>query len=174
MRALIAGSLCLAVAACSGGGEPKKEEAAAKAVLDAGQWETNFEVTSIRSTDNTTPVVKAEAGDKSTALSCIAAADKPDPEMFAGEGYDCDYKNSHIRSGRIVAQLSCRRSGVDGEIMMTVDGDYDAKGFTGTVSSTSFLPGSGDFAMNRKMTGKKTADTCAASGAQEKSGQSGG
>ena len=173
MRALIVGSLCL-VAACSEGEQPKKEEAAAAKVLEAGRWETSFEVTSIRSTDNSTPVVKAKAGDKSTALSCIPTADKPDPEMFAGEGYDCDYKTSHIRSGRIVAQLSCRRTGVKGEIMMTVDGDYDANGFTGTVSSTSFLPGTGDFAMNRKLTGKKTADTCAASGAQEKSGQSGG
>ena len=173
MRVLILLPLCF-VAACSGSeSEPKKEKAAA-ATLDAGQWETTFEVTSHRSTDGQTPAVKAKAGDKETAMSCIATADKPDPEIFAGAGYDCDYTNSHIRSGRIVAQLKCKRTGVQGDIMMTVDGDYDANGFTGTVGTTTFLPGSGDFAMNRKMTGKKTGADCAAAAEQEKSGKTGG
>ena len=176
MRSLILVPFCLAAAACGGAEEPKKKEEAAK-TMEAGQWETVFEVTSHRSTDGKTPVVKAKAGDRTTAQTCIGEAEKakPSPALFAGEGYECQYKSSHISGGRILAELSCNRPGTKGEILMTVDGDYTATGFTGTVTTNSFLPGDGDFFMSSKMTGRKTGGTCQAEApVQEKSGGRGG
>jgi hypothetical protein len=163
MRALIVVPLCL-MAACSGGEEKKAE-----VVVDtmrAGQWETTVDVASFRSTDKATPALKAAAGDKSTVLACIEEGDakKPKPELFAGEGYECDYKSSYIRKGRINASLECKRDALKGQIMMTVQGKYTADSFEATVDTLSYLPGEGDFEMSSKITGRRTGDTCAAEG----------
>ena len=157
--------LPLCLAACSGGEtQEKKAEGPAAATVEAGQWETSFEVVSIRSTDKTTPALKAAAGEKASGTACVAKGEeaKPAPELFAGEGNTCTYKSSYIRSGRLNASLSCRRDGIDGELMMTVVGKYTGTSFEGTVDTVSYLPGSGDFEMSRKISGRKTGDACQA------------
>ncbi|HEX8573513.1 MAG TPA: DUF3617 family protein [Allosphingosinicella sp.] len=161
MRGLIIVPLFLA-AACSGGEEAKIEEAAA--TMQAGQWEVSSEVTAFRSTDKATPALKAAVGDKSAAPACIEAGKegKPPAGMFAGAGYECDYKDSYIRSGRITATLECERDALEGKIFMTVEGSYKGDSFEGTSSSTSYLSGEGDFAMNSKFSGRRTGPTCAA------------
>jgi hypothetical protein len=151
--------LCL-IAACSGGEEKKAEETVA-ASMAAGQWEVASEVTSFRSADKATPALKAAVGDKSQVAGCIDG-DEPPPELFAGEGYDCKYKNSYIRNGRINASLSCKREALEGEIMMSVQGSYTGNSFDGTVEATSYLPGEGDFVMNSKIGGRHTGPTCQA------------
>jgi len=174
MRALILFPFCL-VAACSGGEEKKAEEA--PVTVAAGQWETTTEVTSMHSTDHTAPAVKAAVGDKSTSSACVAAAEgaKPSPALFAGKNYQCRYKNSYIKNGRITASLSCTRTGLVGEIMMSVDGSYTASGLDAKVETTSYLPGTGDFQMNSKLTGRRIAPACAAEEpAPGRSGKSGG
>jgi hypothetical protein len=162
MRSLIIVPLCLA-AACSGGGEEKKADESA-ATMQAGQWEVTSQVTAFRSTDKATPALKAAAGDKSTAPACIEAGkeDKPPPEMFAGAGYECDYKDQYIRSGRLTATLDCERDALEGHIFMTIEGSYKGDSFEGTSSATSYLSGDGDFAMNSKISGRRTGPTCAA------------
>ena len=163
MRALILLPLCFA-ASCSEGSEPKKKTEAPAAKVTAGQWETAHEVTAIRSTDKTQPALKAAAGDKATGSTCIPAGGEaePPPELFAGPGYKCGYKSSYIRNGGITASLNCRREGIAGDLMMTVEGSYTATTFEGTVSTTSYLPGRGDFEMSRKMTGRHVGATCQA------------
>lgn len=164
MRILTIVPLCVAVAACGGGGEEKKETEVQAATMAAGQWETTYEVTSMRSVDKTEPALKAASGDKETGSACIEAGKEatPDAALFAGPGNTCSYKNSYIRNGRITASLSCRRPGVNGELMMTVEGKYTGTTFDGTVSTQSYLPGSGDFEMSRKMSGRQTGATCQA------------
>jgi hypothetical protein len=174
MRSLLIVPLCL-LSACSGGegggGEEQKAQAQA-ATIEAGQWETSFEVTEHRSVDKTTPVLKAAAGDKETAALCVAEADKatPPPELFAGPGYACKYRSSYVRNGRINASLDCTRPGIRGQLMLSVDGSYTGTSFEGTVQTTTYLPGDGDFASMRKIAGRKTGATCAAA-APEKSGK---
>jgi hypothetical protein len=172
MRCLIIVPLCLAAASCSGGGEEKKAEEGA-ATMQPGQWEVTSEVTAFRSTDKATPALKAAAGDKSTAPACIETGKegKPPAEMFAGAGYECDYKDSYIRSGRITATLDCKRDALEGKIFMTIEGTYKGDSFEGTSSSTSYLSGEGDFAMNSKISGRRTGATCAAGGAGDANGQ---
>ena len=163
MRHLTILSACL-LAACSGGGEEKKAEQAVAANMEAGQWETSFEVTSIRSTDKTTPALKAAAGDKESGSACIAAGSEGSPpgELFAGPGYKCQTQTAYNRNGRINTQLKCTKSGISGDHMLSVQGTYTGTSFEGTVDTTTYLPGAGDFEMSRKVSGRKTAAACAA------------
>jgi hypothetical protein len=163
MRNLTILSACL-LAACGGAGEEKKAEEKVAANLEAGQWETSFEVRSIRSTDKTTPALKAAAGDKETGSACIAAGSETSPpgELFAGPGYKCQTQNAYNRNGRINTQLKCTKSGISGDHMLSVQGTYTGTSFEGTVDTITYLPGSGDFEMSRKVSGRKTGATCAA------------
>lgn len=162
MRAAIIVPFCLAAAACSGGGEEKKAAAEIPATFPAGQWESSFETSAIRSTDQTTPALEAKAGDKETASACVTEADtaQPPAHLLVGQGYECSYKSAYIRSGRLNASLSCRREGITGELMMSVSGNYTADTMEGTVETTTYLPGDGDYSQTRSFTGRKTGDTC--------------
>jgi hypothetical protein len=171
MRNLTILAAC-SLAACSGGEEEKKVEVQA-ATMEAGQWQTEHEVTAHRSTDKTEPALKAAVGDKETGSACIVAASEatPPPALFAGSGYTCTYKDSYIRGGRINASLTCKRAGLSGEIMMSVDGTYTGTSFNGTVSTSTYLVTDGDFASTRKVSGRKTGPTCAAEEPAEGSGK---
>lgn len=171
MRGLIVAPLCL-LAACSGGGEEKKAAEAADS-LQAGQWEISSEVSDFRSTDKATPALKATAGDKATAPACIEGGkeDKPPAEMFAGVGYECEYKDNYISGGRINLSLECEREALEGKVMVSVQGTYKGDSFEGTSTATSFLPGDGDFVMNSKITARRTGPTCAAPAAEDGKGK---
>jgi len=168
MRGLIAIPLCLAAAACSGGGEENKAAEAADA-MQAGQWEVSSEVSAFRSADKSTPALKAAAGDKSSAPACIEAGkeDKPPAAMFAGVGYECDYKDRYISGGRINLSMECEREALEGTVVVSVQGTYTGESFEGTTTATSFLPGDGDFVMNSKISGRRTGPACAAPAAGE-------
>ena len=161
MRGLMLLPICL-VAACSGGGEEKKaEKAEIPATLPAGQWEATYETENIRSTDKTEPALKAAAGEKETTSVCVREGDAP-VELLGGPGYECGSKNSYMRKGRLNVSLQCRRDGIEGELMMTASGNYTADTVEATIDTTAYLPGRGDFEMRRKLTARKTGDTCAA------------
>ena len=162
MRGLIMVPLLLA-AACSGGGEENKAAEAADA-LQSGQWEISSEVTGFRSADKATPALKAAAGDKAAAQGCIEAGkeDKPPAAMFAGTGYECEYKDRYISGGRINLSLECEREALEGKVMVSVQGTYTGDSLEGTTTATSFLPGDGDFVMNSKISGRRTGPACAA------------
>jgi Protein of unknown function (DUF3617) len=167
MRGLIIIPLCLA-AACSGGGEEKKAEEAADG-LQAGQWQISSEVSDFRSTDKATPALKAAAGDKAASPACIEAGkeDEPPAEMFAGTGYECDYKDRYISGGRINLTMECEREALEGKVMVSVQGTYKGDSLDGTSTATSFLPGDGDFVMNSKITGRRSGPACAAPAAED-------
>ena len=156
-------SLCL-VAACSAGDEgEKKAEGPVAATPGAGQWEVSLETIEFRSTDGKTPILAAKVGDKESAAACVAAGseEKPAADLFVGAGYDCSYGTSYIRGGRVNSQLTCTRGGV-GPIGFSVSGSSTADSFEGTSEAVSYLPGSGDFAMTRKVTARRTGATCEA------------
>jgi hypothetical protein len=160
MRSLILVSLFLA-AACSGEGGETKEEAAAES-LDAGVWDARSEITAFRSTDKSKPAVRAAVGDKSVVQACVREAErtKPPASLFAGEDYDCKYKTSYTSGGRLNHTLECSRNGVAGSIPMLVNGTFRADSFEAEVTTQTFLPGTGDFYMLRKVTGHRTAPSC--------------
>ena len=86
--------------------------------------------------------------------------------MFAGVGYECDYKDRYISGGRINLSLECEREALEGKVMVSVQGTYKGDSFEGTSTATSFLPGDGDFVMNSKVNGRRTGPTCAAPAAE--------
>ncbi|HEU0134797.1 MAG TPA: DUF3617 family protein, partial [Allosphingosinicella sp.] len=108
--------------------------------------------------------LKAAVGDKATAPACIEAGkeDKPPAEMFAGPGYECDFKDTYLSGGRINVSMECERDALDGKVMVAVEGNYTGDSFQGTSTTTSFLPGEGDFVMNSKISGRRTGPACAA------------
>jgi len=171
MRGLIVIPLFLA-AACSGGGEENKAVEAADS-MQPGQWEISSEVTAFRSADKATPALKAAVGDKAAAPACIEAGkeDKPPAEMFAGVGYECDYKNSYISGGRLNLSLECEREALEGKVMVSVEGTYTGDSLEGTSTATSFLSGDGDFVMNSKISGRRTGPTCAAPATDDTKGK---
>ena len=173
MRGLIVIPLCLAAAACSGGAEENKAVEAAADAMQAGQWEISSEVTGFRSADKATPALKAAVGDKSAAPGCIEAGkeDEPPPEMFAGVGYECEYKNRYVSGNRINLSLECEREALEGKVMVSVEGTYTGDSLEGTSTATSFLPGDGDFVMNSKLAGRRTGPTCAAPAAGDSKGK---
>ena len=172
MRGLIVVPVLL-VAACSGGGEEKKAAEAPAAAMQAGQWEISSEVVDFRSTDQATPALKAAAGDKASAPACIEAGkeDEPPAAMFAGVGYECDYKDRYVSGGRINLSLECEREALEGKIMVQVQGTYTGESFEGTTTATSFLPGDGDFVMNSRISGRRTGPACAAPAAEDGKGE---
>ena len=179
MRIVLIVPLCLAAAACGGGDNGANgQEAAAPPTIPAGTWNSEFEVKSFRSTDKTTPALKAKEGDKEQASSCVPEGQREQPpaSLFAGAGYDCTYSNSYIKDGTINASLICSRPELKGQINMNVSGSYDSKSFEATVDSTSYLPGDGDFTMSRKVKGKLTPGACqaAAPAAEDKGAAKGG
>lgn len=154
------------LAAC--GGEPAapvKEEAAQ--ALQPGLYEVSSEVTSLASTDNTTPATKAKQGDKTVIKACVSADGKPAPELFAeAEGDKCEMKNSYVRNGRLSAQMSCKREGMRGEVMPAMMGSFKADSFEGEITSLTYFIEEGDYRMARKVSAKRVGD-CPAGGAAE-------
>ena len=160
MRKLTVAALCLGIAACSGEAPEKKAEEVPDN-FPAGTWQVGSEVTAMRSTDKTTPAVKAAVGDKENATVCVdKASQQPSPELFSGSGYQCTYKSSYMKGGTLNAQLDCHREGLQGSIMMSVSGSYTARDFTGTVDSTSYLSQAGRYQMSRKIHGTVTPGAC--------------
>ncbi|MEA3036432.1 MAG: hypothetical protein QOH04_2204 [Sphingomonadales bacterium] len=179
MRIMLIVPFCLAAAACGGGDNgANDQEAAAPPTIPAGTWNSEFEVKAFRSTDKTTPALKAKEGDKEQASSCVPGgqSERPPASLFSGAGYDCTYSNSYIKDGTINAALVCSRPELKGQVNMNVSGSYDAKSFEATVDSTSYLPGDGDFTMSRHVKGKVTPGACqpAAPAADAKGAAKGG
>ena len=153
----------MALAACGEQAAPVEQAAAA---LQPGLYEVTSEVTSLSSTDNTTPSTKAKQGDKSTIKACVGADGKPAPELFSeGEGDKCEIKNSYIRNGRLSAQMSCRREGMRGEIMPAMMGSFKADSFEGDITSLTYFIEEGDYRMSRKVSARRVGD-CPAGGVE--------
>lgn len=154
----------LAVLLAGCGGEKQAaapvEEVAAK--LSPGLYEVSYEVTSLTSTDKTTPATKLRQGDKGVIKACVAADNKPAPELLGEEGDKCEIKNSYIHNGRMSAQMSCTRSGKNGLVMPAMMGSFTADGFEGEISSLTYFVDDGDYRMTRKVTAKRIGDCPAA------------
>lgn len=161
MRAFMITGLALALAACGGeeAAAPKKEAPPAK--LPAGEYEVTATVTSLTSTDNTPLPTFAKQGEVITTRGCVGADGLPAPELLAARGDVCTLQNPFVRNGRMNFQLNCDREG-QGNVMADVNGTYTAEGFTGTLTATSFFPGSGDYRMVQELTARKVADQCSA------------
>ena len=147
--------LAMLVAAC--GEKPAPVEKAA-AKLSPGLYEVSYNVTTLASTDNTTPATGLKQGDKGVIKACVAADGQPAPELLGEEGDKCEIKNSYIRNGRMSAQMSCRREGLSGEAMPAMMGSFTADGFEGDITTLTYFVEDGDYRLVREVSAKRVGE----------------
>lgn len=129
------------------------------AALNPGEYEVTTSVESLRSTDRTEPATKAKADGKAyTHRACIASDGTVEPMMFGEAGDECRIDNAYARNGRLTLSLSCSRPDAPGTVAQSVSGTFAADGFETTVRTATYLTGAGDYAMVRKMTGKRVGE----------------
>lgn len=158
----IAAAAALAMLTACGSEAPKPAAPEKAKALLPGEFEIASEVTSLRSTDKSTPATKAKLGDKATYRACVAADGTLDPAMFIDKGDKCTVQNTYVRGGRLSIQYSCRRS--NGLLYPNVDGNFTADGFEAVVNTGTAFGGTGDYQLSRKLTAKRVGD-CPASAA---------
>ncbi len=159
MRTIIVGLAAAGLlAACSDDGANQPKEEARAEALKPGEYEITAKVDSLRSVDNSTPATTAKAGDAAKVTrTCVPADGTIDPSAFAEADEKCTASESYMRGGRMSLQLKCIRAGTR-QLMQGVDGTFTADSFTGTVQTSTFFSGPGDYEMTRTITGKRVGD----------------
>lgn len=154
-----------ALAACEG--EQKAKAPPAAAALQAGQWESSFEVGILRELDEGRPRLNLPAGTRVAASACVApdSASRPPPELFVGDDFQsCRWgENFYMRNGRLNSAMTCRRRGIDGNVEVTVNVDFTATSFEGSVEFATRLVSDGDVHISATSRGRRTGE-CAPSG----------
>ena len=155
---MFAAGAALLVTAC--GGEAPKQEAKTKAPDKpvAGQYQASWTVTSLRSVDKTTPATNLKDKATGTSTACVDAAGAIDPALFAEDGDECSIENKYVSGGRISMDVKCSRKGASGEIRQSISGSYTADGLEAEASTSTYLSGTGDYAMTRTFTAKRTGE----------------
>lgn len=165
MKSLVMIATLALLGACSEGAPSAEKKVKPPETMAAGQWQVTATTSAFNSTDGAKPIIEAKVGEKLVANVCVAAGGEPNPALFAAPGDKCEVKNSYMRGGNINLQLSCERPEVDGKILASVGGRFTADSFTATVETTSYLAGSGDYALNQDVSGKRLGD-CPTGGSQ--------
>jgi hypothetical protein len=159
MRALVLLPL-LVVAGCGGDGGPQANNGAAAAAapvsLPAGQWELASEVTAFTKADNGRPKIDTPVGTRAAVSVCVGAGAQAPAELFTEAGYDCSMGNYYARNGRLNVSLLCQRSGLEGSIPVTVDGNFTADTLDYTRNVRTVLTTEGDVTIDSHVTGRRT------------------
>jgi len=150
----------LAILAGCSDGSTQNVAAPAAEQLHAGQWEIASEVLSMKSADKGVPAIKLAAGSKSTTTSCIAKDEvaRPQASLFAGDGKTCSYDRFYMTDGDLSAATTCRQKNLDGTINSSIQGSFTADTFTATVTTATYLTGSGDVQMTTKLSGRRIGE----------------
>jgi len=147
----------LAINACSDAPPTKAEEAAVDKI-DAGQWQTDVEVTRLTAMDKGTPRIDTPAGTRTSASTCVGEAERqrPAPPLLTAAKDSCTYKDFYMSGGTINATMSCARPGLNGDVLMVLQGTYKAGSFEGALSTDTYLLTDGDVRIAAKVSGRRT------------------
>jgi hypothetical protein len=166
---MIAATAAIFVTSCSNDAAPAakpKEETPTQ--LKGGQYQGSWTVASVQSVDRSTPATKLKQDSRGTAQGCVTADGTIDAALFAEDGDKCTVANPYVRNGRIGMDLTCTRKGEAGEVRQSVSGTFTADSVDAEVSTTTYLSGTGDYAMTRTVTAKRVGECSAAPAAAEK------
>ena len=157
MRAVAIGML-LIVAGCSDTGGAEKEKAKAAAAPEAGQWEVASEVTAFRAMDNGEPKINTPQGTRTAEAICVGAGEggRPDPALFAGADYECQYGDYYMRNGRMNLTMQCTRESMPGTIGITVEGTFQGSEFAVNRTIDTSLTSDGDVQITSRLTGRRS------------------
>ena len=159
---MITAAAAILVSACSSEAPPAKQQEETATSLKGGQYQGTFKVTALRTTDATTPATKLKLDDTGNAAGCVSADGSIDPALFAEDGDTCTVSNPYVRNGRIGMDLTCKRKGQTGEIRQSVSGSFTGDSVDAEVSTSTYLAGTGDYAMTRTVTAKRVGECSAA------------
>lgn len=152
-------AIAVLLTGCSEAPPPDNGSEQVPAALNPGEYEVTTLVESLRSTDQTTPATKAKADGKTYMhRACVASDGTVEPTMFSEAGDECRIDNAYARNGRLTLSLSCSRPGAPGTVAQSISGTFAADGFAADVQTATYLTGAGDYAMTRKMTGKRVGE----------------
>ena len=150
------------LAGCAGGCSsepepPKKAAAKAASALSPGLWRIDSEVTRLTTKDQGKPSIDTPAGTKASNDVCVAAAEaaKPAPALFAGPKDECAWDNFYLSGGTLNASMRCTRPGLNGQLLVTVYGDYTAESLTATHDLSTHLAGDGDVVIAARLAGRR-------------------
>jgi hypothetical protein len=167
-KIVIAATAAIFVTSCSNDAAPAaKAQEATPTVLKGGQYDGSWKVASVQSVDRTTPATKLKQDSSGSARGCVTADGTIDAALFAEDGDKCTIANPYVRNGRIGMDLTCTRKGQTGEVRQSVSGTFTADALDAEVSTTTYLSGTGDYAMTRTVTAKRIGE-CPAATATEK------
>ena len=154
MRALALLPLLFA-ASCGDGAAENKAVPAAEA-LAPGQWALTSQVTLFRKADQGRARIDTPVGTSATQSLCVAPGGRLPTELFSGDGFTCGYTSYYVRGGHANVSLDCHREGLTGNILMTVDGTFDANGANLHRSLRTILTTDGDVEIEATVTGHRT------------------
>ena len=164
-----------ALAAC--GGEAETNKSAARAAnIDAGQWQTDFEVETYTKRDEGPPKIDTPVGTRSSSAACVTAqnATRPPPSLFIGEPFQCEYSDFLMRNGRINTTMQCRHPRIGEPVSVAVVGDFTADGFDARVQYLTRDAGPGDVLVVTHATGRRTGGACTAPASGDGNSSAGG
>ncbi len=168
-KIVIAATAAIFVTACSNDAAPAaKPQEDTPTVLKSGEYEGSWKVASVQSVDRSTPATKLKQDASGTAEGCVTADGTIDAALFAEDGDKCTIANPYVRNGRIGMDLTCTRKGQSGEVRQSVSGTFTADALDAEVSTTTYLSGTGDYAMTRTVTARRVGECPAAPAATEK------
>ena len=157
------------VAACSGdgGSESANKVDPASIRIEPGEWELTTEITNMTLADQGSGALPMKVGMKTTTKSCITPeqVEQPQPTLFSSSKDTCAYKNFYMSRGRLVASMSCQQPGIDGQMLMTVDGKYSDSSMDVSVEMAMSRSGPGDVKVNSKLSGRRLGECPADTGA---------
>ena len=156
MRALALLPLLLVASCGDGAAENKAISAAAADTPATGQWALTAQVTRFHKADQGTARIDTPVGSSAAQNLCVAPGARLPTEMFSGDGFTCGYSSYYVRGGHANVGLNCHREGLTGDILMTVDGTFDANGANLHRSLRTILSGDGDVEIDANVTGHRT------------------
>lgn len=163
----------LSLAACGGSDAAEQNKSTAAAARPAaGQWELTSEVTAFRTVDNGAPKIDTPVGTRATETICVGAGQQVPTEAFSGADLRCNYENYYVRNGRINVTMQCAKDGLEGSVLMTVDGDFEENSLEYNRNLRTVLSTDGDVELTGRVTARRTGD-CTPATAGEAGNQSG-
>jgi hypothetical protein len=169
MRALALLPL-LFVASC-GDGAADNKAAAVAAALAPGQWALTSQVTRFRNADQGRARIDTPVGTRAAQNLCVAAGGQLPAEMFAGDGFTCGYTTYYVRNGHASVTVTCHREGLSGDILMTVDGTFDANSISLHRSLRTILSTDGDVEIDAEISGHRTGACVPAAASESRNSQ---
>lgn len=161
-RILLLGAALAALAGCDSAPPANTAKEAPPATFPGGEYEITTKVESLKSADGTAPATALKEGATVVEKICSKDGATPDPALFTARGDKCTAQTEYAKNGRMNLSYTCSRPGHPGQVIDTIDGKYDAKGFEAAASTGTYFSGSGDYVMTRHLTAKRVGDCLAA------------